>query len=710
MSVFISVLLCAASSVSLFIPFFGTTLAACICTGDKTLVEKQQLLLELVQHPYQRDVQPRLLAIAATWQIETKLDQYTDITAVTEFLQYHKHGLIGHDEQFSIYNSVHRDQVIALFHLLYCAINWESLCKSLVWARFNVNAGQFIYALMTVLAHRKDLEGLILPPIYEIDPHLFFPSEVIQYAKLLKESGFHNEEMVDDAHHIVIQSNYTGDKTHLNVEQLMSYFTEDIELNAYYHNLHIASPFWFGGRKENLRKIHRGEVFLFKHQQLVARYNLERSSNNLGQIEEFSWRGSITTGYYSYLTTRQGYAFAARDNHHFIYQPNNYFDIDRIITYESRLLDAIDSGYALLPNGTYYNIKTREGIDALGNLIHGNPDSFNQRYYRYMDTVYRVLGRSTGSDHLMRETIQPNILEHPETQLRDPAYWQWMNRLNLMWWNFKENLVPYGTTEISFAPIRILTIEVDALSTYFCPFEADITNAVDVAPLVTGVGRIAQHEGRSFVIKARQWRLHHTPFKINVCVSSLQDMPAVVRIFLGPKFDNEGRTISINENRRNFVLLDVSKQDLKKGSNIILRSSREFSFGKARDRPSFFEMFKGVNLKADTDDAPSGFPNRLLLPKGTECGQIYQLFVHVAPFKPSLNKCSCRLAEHRIDSMAHGYPLDRPINERIWHTANMRYHDVTIFHKNYNEINVTTVVADVLVFDDNNVPNALQFD
>lgn len=709
MPVLISVLLCAASSVSLFVPFFGSALAACVCSGDKTLVEKQQVLLELVQHPYQRDAQPRLLAIANIWQIETKLDQYTNIAAVKEFLQYHKHGLIGHDEQFTIYNPVHRDQVIALFNLLYYAKNWESLCKSLIWARFNVNAGQFIYALMTVLAHRNDLKGLILPPIYEIDPHFFFPSEVIQYAKLLKESGFHQEEMVDDAHHIVIQSNYTGDKTHLNVEQLMSYFTEDIELNAYYYNFHIAYPFWFGGRKENLRKIHRGEVFLFSHQQLLARYNLERSSNNLAHIEEFSWRGSISTGYYSYLSTRQGYAFAPRDNHHFIYQPNNYFDIDRIITYESRLLDAIDSGYALLTNGTYYNIKTLEGIDAVGNLIHGNPDSFNQRYYRYMDTVYRVLGRSVGSDHQLRETIHPNILEHPETQLRDPAYWQWMNRLNLMWWNFKDNLVPYGSSEISFAPVRILTVQVDELSTYFCPFEADVTNVVDVAPSINGVGRIAQHEGRNFVIKARQWRLHHRPFKISVCVSSLLDVPAVVRIFLGPKFDNEGRAISINENRRNFVLLDASKHELKKGSNIILRSSRDLSFGKAQEQTSFFEMFKGVNLKADTAEAQSGFPNRLLLPKGTECGQIYQLFVHVAPFQPSTIKCSCRLAENRIDSMAHGYPLDRPINERIWHTANMRYHDVTIFHKNYSGSNATTVFTDVLLVDDN-VPNALQFD
>lgn len=703
MKVLISVVLCALISVSLF----DCALAVCACTGNETLLQKQRALLELVQHPHQRDAQPQLLAMATSWIIETKLDHYTNIVAVKEFLQYHKRGLIGANELFTVYNSEHQDQMIALYHLFYYAKDWESLCKTLVWARFNVNSGQFVYALATVLAHRSDLKGLVLPAIYEIDPHLFFPNEVIQVARSVKEDGFGDGKIVDNAFHVVIQSNYSGDKIHVNEEQLMSYFTEDIGLNAYYYEFHIQCPFWLGGRKDHLRKCHRGEVYLFEHQQLLARYNLERSSNNLGHIEEFSWRGSIPTGYYSYLATRCGYPFAPRDNHHVLYQPNNYFDIDRIATYESRLWNTIDSGYALLPNNTFYCIKSFDGVDVLGNLIHGNPDSYHIRYYRYMETVHRVLGRSIGSDHSMRETIYPNIMEHPETQLRDPAYWQWMKRLNLMWWNFKDNLVPYGFAEISFPPVRIMDITVDELNTYFAPFEADITNAVDVAPSVNPFGRISQHAGRDFVIKARQWRLQHKPFKISVFVSSLQDAPSVVRIFLGPKFDNEGRSISLDENRRNFVLLDTFKHELKKGSNIVERNSRELSFGRAQDRIPFFEMFTSEECGCKVKP---GFPNRLLLPKGTECGQTYQLFVHVAPWFPTSNRhCRFGAAASRVDSMSLGFPLDREIDESIWHTPNMRYHDVTIFHKNYYEANATSIASNALVVD-KAVPNVLQFD
>lgn len=709
MKVLKSVLLCTVSCVSLLLPCIGSASAVITCKGNGTLVEKQQAILDLLQHPYQRNIQPQLLAMAASWQFELKLDQYTSITALNEFLMHHKHGLIGPDEVFTIYNPVHRDQTIALFQLLYSAKNWESLCNSLVWARFNVNAGQFIYTLSALVAHDQDLKGVVLPAIYEIDPHFFFPAEVINCAAMLMGKGLQNEQIVDGAYTVVIQSNATSDRVHLNQEQLMAYFTEDVGLSAYHYNLHIDWPFWFGGRKERLRSLRRGEVFLFEHQQLVARYNLERISNNLGRIAEFSWRAPIQTGYFSYMRTRQGQAFARRDNHHLMYQPNNYFDVDRLNTYESRLLDAIDSGYLLSTNGSHNTIKMHDGIDKLGNIIHGNPDSYNSRYYRYLETVYRVLGRSIGSDRLMRETIYPNILEHPETQLRDPAYWQWMNRMNSMYWNYKDNMVPYGMSEIIFPPVRILSVGVDELTTYLEPYEADITNAVDIKRPGNLGGRIAQFNGKDFVIKAHQWRLNYTPFKINLRVSSLSDAPSVVRIFLGPKFDSKDRPISFNENRRNFFLLDAFAYELKKGNNVILRNSGEFSYGRTQDRKSFFEMLK-MGMEYDPSKigtGTNGFPNRLLLPKGTEFGQVYQLFVHVAPFHPTTQTHGEYGASgSRIDSMALGYPLDRPINERIWNTPNMRYHDVTIFHRNYND---STIIKNVLVHVNSIVPNVLDF-
>lgn len=701
----ISILLCAAS---LSCAYAGPSRNA-----DQPFLVKQSALLELLQHPHQVDVQPKLLAIVNDWKIEEHLDEYSNVDAVKHFVRHYNHGLIGNNELFSIYNPVHRDEVIALFHVFYYAKSWDSFYKSLIWARFNVNEGQFIYALTVALVHRQDMQGLELPAIYEINPHFFFNSDVIQRAQLLKQQGFHDLKKVEGVYNVVIQSNYTGYQVHVNDEQRLAYFTEDIGLNAYYYYFHIDYPFWLGGDIVPLKKDRRGEFYLFVHQQLLARYYLERLSNDVGHIKDFTWWTPLEAGYYPQLQTYQGYGFSPRENNHVIYRENNYFDIDSLSTYESRLSNAIDSGYVLLPNGSHVNITSPEGIDVLGNLIHGNPDSVNPRYYRYMETVYRTFGQSFGKDHLLHGSVYPTVLDHPETQLRDPAYWQWLKRVNSLWLNFNENLVPYTVKEIGFDGVHVESLEVDKLITYFDRFDADITNAVDIeVPSEENVsdlhrfGRISHHKGQDLVIKARQWRLNHVPFKTNVRVSSTKAQPSVVRIYLGPKYDDGHHLIDLNVNRQNYVLLDVFKYDLVVGSNVISRDSRDFIVN-VQDRTSHFELYKWVMsatkgerpFTLDNSEAHSGFPNRLLLPKGKKGGQIYRLFVHVSPYHaPAIEQFTgfdkvvsigIGSGARWVDSLPFGYPLDRYIDELVWYTPNMHYHEVNIFHKKENEINRT---------------------
>lgn len=705
----ISILLCAASLVAVSYAIPGPVSR----DADQAFLVKQSALLELLQHPRQYDLQPALLAVAESWKIEDNYDQYTNIDAAKHFVKHYHHGLIGHDELFSIYNPEHRDQVIALFDVLYYAKNWDVFYKTLVWARFHVNEGQFIYALTVALVHRTDMQGLELPAIYEIRPHSFFNGEVIRRAQLLKQQGFHDRKMVEGVYNIVIHSNYTGAEVHVNDEQRLSYFTEDIGLNAYYYYFHIDYPFWLGGENFNLNKDRRGEFYLFVHQQLLARYYLERLSNDLGHIKEFTWWTPIEAGYYPQLQTYQGYAYAPRENNHVVYRENNYFDIDAIAAKETRLTNAIDWGYALLPNGKFVNITSPEDINVLGNLVHGNPDSVNPRYYSYLESVYRTFGQSFGKDHLLHDTVHPSVLEHPETQLRDPAFWQFMKRHDLMWWNYFANIEPYTVNEIGFDGVHIDSLEVDKLITYFDRFDVDITNAVDIeVPAEENVselhrfGRISHHGGKDLVIKARQWRLNHVPFKINVRVTSTKAVPSVVRIFIGPKFDDGGHLIPLKENAKNFVQLDVFKYDLIAGSNVISRESRDF-IANVQDRTTYFELYKWVMgatkgerpFTLENTEAHSGFPNRLVLPKGKKGGQIYKLFVHIAPYHaPTLEQgtgydkvvsVGIGSGARWVDSLPFGYPLNRPIDELVWFTPNMHYHEVNIFHKKENEINRT---------------------
>lgn len=682
--------------------------------ADAAFLVKQKALFELVQHPRQVDLQPALHEVANAWKFEEHYDQYDDVDAVKYFVRLHEHHLIDDDEVFSVYNPVHLVHLKSLFNVFFYAKDWDAFYNSALWARFHVNHGLFVQALTGAVVHRRDLQGLQLPIVYELQPHFFFNAEVIQHAQQLKQQGFHGLKKVEGVYNVIVQANYTGADVHVTDDQRLSYFTEDIGLNAFYYYLHVDYPFWLGGKDVHLHKDRRGEFYMFVHQQLLARYYLERLSNDLGHIPEFTWWTPIESGYYPHLQTPQGHPFSPRENGHVVYQDNNRFTIDGIFIQESRLWNAIEWGYALLPNGQLANITAPEAVDVVGNLVQGNPDSVNPRYYSYFDNVHSTFGPSFGRDHARQGSVFPSVLQHEQTQLRDPGYWQWLKRVSLLWAGFNNRQPPYTVDEIGFNGVHIDSLEVEKLTTYFDLFDADITNAVDVEAPTEGLnwselhnfGRVSHHNGHDFVIKARQRRLTHVPFKVSVRVTSTVAAPSVVRIFLGPKYDDGHHVIGLNENRQNFVQLDVFKYDLQVGNNNIERDSSEF-IANAHDRTTSFELYKWVmgatkgeqTFTLDNSESHSGFPNRLVLPKGKKGGQLYTLFVHIAPYKKPAdvygtgfdNVVSSGIGSGArwIDGYPFGYPLNRPIDVVNWNTENMFYYDVNIFHKKENEINRT---------------------
>lgn len=253
-----------------------------------------------------------------------------------------------------------------------------------------------MYALHVAVIHRHDFAGMELPAIYEIYPHYFFGYDVIQRAQLYKQQGFHGVKKVDGVYNLVLHANYSGHYVRSYEDQSIAYFTEDIGLNAYYYYFHIDYPYWMGGHEYNLYKDRRGEWYLFIHQQLLARYYLERLSHGLGHIPEFTWWNKLPT-YYPNIHTYQGYPFVSRGKQYTLYDEYNHHDVDYVFAYEQRLFDAIDSGYFLLENGTYFNFSYPGGIEYLGNLIHGNPDSLNVRYYNYLYYAYKTFGYHFGN-------------------------------------------------------------------------------------------------------------------------------------------------------------------------------------------------------------------------------------------------------------------------------------------------------------------------
>lgn len=83
--------------------------------------------------------------------------------------------------------------------------------------------------------------------------------------------------------------------------------------------------------------------------------------------------------------------------------------------------------------------------------------------------------------------------------------------------------------------------------TFFDHFESLISNAVSVR---------SHKEAQSMLIKARQYRLNHKPFTYHIMVNSDRNVKAIVRVFLGPKYNVHGHELDMSENHMNFMEMD----------------------------------------------------------------------------------------------------------------------------------------------------------
>uniref|UniRef100_A0AAG5CS79 Hexamerin A n=1 Tax=Anopheles atroparvus TaxID=41427 RepID=A0AAG5CS79_ANOAO len=680
----------------------GLTAAVCDCSviddvkyADKPFLTKQKAILEIFQHVHQPELHTHLWEEQKQFDLAAYKEHFTKPQVVEEFLRFYKHGLLPMEEIFSLYNEYHREQAVALFHLFYYAKDWDAFYKTMVWARFHVNEGMFVYAVTVAVLHRADMQGIVLPAPYEIYPFYFFNDVVISKAQRYKMQGFYGMKKADGVYSAYVPSNYTGYYVHSNPEQRVSYFMEDIGLNAYYYYFHADYPTWMGGEEYGLYKDRRGEFYLYQHQQFLARYYLERLSNDLGTIPTFSWYEPITTGYYPSLRYYNGVPFPVRENHHNAYAEKHEI-VQEITDYERRLMEAIDYGFIILTDGTLVNITTPSGVEYLGNLIQSNGDSVNQRFYGYLEKVAKFfLG---GSFEMYNEfRAVPSVLERYETAMRDPLFYQFFKRIIGFYYRFQDTLPSYKYDEINFPGVKLGPVEMDKLVTYFDNFDADITNAVDVEVFDEGTmkagemkkfGKMAHYQGEDFVLYARMPRLNHLPFTFKLNVVSDKPQKAIVTVFLGPKYDQYGNAYGVNANRENFFQLDHFLVDLVAGDNVIARNSQDFSWF-VKDRTTYFELYKQVmqaftgdyKFPLDMSEAHCGFPARLMLPKGKKGGMPFQFFFMIAPYHaPKVERftgyestvsCGVGSGARYLDTLPFGYPFDRKINEAAWFTPNM---------------------------------------
>ncbi|KAH8403821.1 hypothetical protein KR215_003749 [Drosophila sulfurigaster] len=613
--------------------------------ADKDFLVKQKFVFEMLQHIYQDDVFVTKYD-TSFWEYKPweHVADYHHEEKLQHFFELWQHHPFHDDQVWTVMYDRHEEYAVGLARLFMYAKNWETFQHVVFWARQHVNKQLFVYAFTIAGLFRDDMQGIVYPAQYEIHPWSFFDGQTLEMAEHYKMHGFHHVKQLNNVYNVVMKSNYTNFYGDMNYEHGLAYFLEDIGFNSFYYYFNLDYPYWTKGDEQHvLNSDRRGELYLYVHWQLLARYYLERLSNDMGEVPSFNMYEPVAAGFYSGLRGYNGVPYPSRDNYHNFYKSENVEYVKNVELYTQRIMDWIHK------NGKY----DVEVINQLGNMIQGNADSIDKQFYGSLDKWYRYI-------------------------------------------------VDYG-----FEGVKIDAVHMpDSLSTYFEYFDADISNAVNVEPTVEhpsdvlhGFGRNSFYNGSSYVIKARQHRLNHKPFEFVLDITSDKAQPAVVKVFIGPKYDEYGHVIPLEHNYQNFFELEHFKVQLESGVNHIKRNSGDFSFW-VSDRTTYFELYQKLmdatnsdfKFKLDQSETHCGVPNRMMLPKGKKGGQVYQFFYMVYPYhEPHVQQytgydpivsCGVGHGSRYVDALPFGFPFNRPVHhDYYFDVENFKFFDVKIFHR-----------------------------
>ena len=499
------------------------------------MAERQQtinrLLYRVTEHLHFDD----LKEFAANFDPVADTSIYTDDGEAAKHLvdELNDHRLLEQHHWFSLFNTRQREEALMLFDVLMHCKTWDAAVHNAAYFREQMNEGEFVYALYAAVIHSDLGKGLVLPPLYEVTPHMFTNSEVITKA--------YTAQMTQKAGNF--KMDFTGSKR--NPEQHVAYFGEDIGMNVHHVTWHLDFPFWWDD-SYGYHLDRKGELFFWAHHQLTARFDAERLSNHLDLVDELYWDKPIKEGFAPHTTYRYGGEFPTRpDNVHFE-DVDGVIRVRDMIIHESRIRDAIAHGYITAADGSHVDIRDAHGIDHLGDIIESSLYSPNTQYYGALhNEAHVILGRQ--ADPHGKFNLPPSVMEHFETATRDPAFFRLHKYMDNIFKEHKDSLTPYTAAEIGFSGVHLKSVTVDGeLETFFEDFEFDLQMAVDSSEAVTPVD-----------VNAHVSRLNHKEYAMNFDIhNDNEESHAVIRVFLCPRKDNNDIVFTFEEGRWNCVEMD----------------------------------------------------------------------------------------------------------------------------------------------------------
>jgi len=579
------------------------------------------------------------------------------------------------------------------------------------------------YALMLLMTHHPDARQLKLKPL----------------EKRLPQQVLASKTPVPAHRAVTVPSQPS--------ETALKWFREDPKINEHHEHWHLVYP--ASGfidpndpSAQPIVKDRQGELFLYMHEQMLARYDTERIAVGLAPVKPLDYAETIQEGYDPDPHLRvdasggANFPFGKRDPGKRMGELPG-LPVATLKRWGDNLLQAARSG------------KFRDGTtvtaDALGATVEAtaasvdpnreNPGSFYGDHHNLGHIFLAYIDNPRNE-----QTEQPGVMSETRTAIRDFIFYRWhkhIDDISFLWQeqqpanNFSdapEVRIRKGlnnTTPAHQSPDIILAFK-DAIHTG-SPGSPGSPDSDDSDAFWQTYGE--QHFGganwnKDFsastgttaelqtAMRKRTIRLveddqqtetidylYPREFFYFLRVENLlpQSKDVTVRIFLAPTGPIAG-SAELSEDRRKWIEMDKFRHTLQPSEKAVI-------FRRAVDssviRKPALKDFPPINMPDTSDEADGdggdvtcdcGWPYNVLLPRGKRNGMNFRLLVMITDWDidqvPEETSCGsmsyCGAKDKYPDSRAMGYPFDRPfkaghtIAQTIAAQENMAARDITI--------------------------------
>ncbi|KAJ8679162.1 hypothetical protein QAD02_014949 [Eretmocerus hayati] len=598
---------------------------------------------------------------------------------------------LGRHDTFSPHIPAHRKMAEHLINLFIGMRTVEDLISLAAYCRDRVNPMMFIYCLSVAILHRPDTKHLSIPKLTEVFPDKFIDSEALLRAKeeaKIVPAGSRTP--------IEIPMDWTG--TNADPEHKVAYWREDLGVNLHHWYWHLVYP--SSGPRKIVAKDRRGELFLYYHHQMMARYNTERLCNGIGRTRAFTnLREPIKEGYFPKLDQAVGgRAWPSR--------PANMklADVDRKIfnvrvnisdmeRYRDAIFEAIKTRHVRDTEGKIIILDDVNGTDILGNIIESSDLSPNPSLYGDLhNNCHTAIANVHDPDH--RHLERTGIMDENATAMRDPVFYVWHAFIDVIYYRYKDTLTPYTTQQLNFPGVSIKDVRIstptfnpNTLGTHWTRSDVELSRGLDFFPGGTSILARLQH-------------LNYDKFSYTFTIQNSNDRELIgtLRVFIAPRLDEKGQNLPFNEQRKLMIEMDKFTAKLKKGQNVIVRKSTESSLTIPYEVT--FQDLNNQNTQSQEqfdkfNYCACGWPQHMLVPRGTTQGYPMDLFVMITDYQIDkvnqkepqgcVNSISfCGLKDLKYpDTRPMGYPFDRIARQGVkilneFLTPNMKMQQITV--------------------------------